>query len=114
ARPHLQDRIAPMGERQRGGGRRRLLRGRPQRLRQRLPGEIGSRQVGGEIRRDDVDLVAGPEPIADDLARRLRGFGPVGLLAVVAILAGNVLVIPLSAVLVLVWAHLSDTPWGAF
>ena len=60
-----------------------------------------------------MDLVAGPEPIADDFARRLRGFGPVGLLAVVAILAGNVLVIPLSAVLVLVWAHLSDTPWGA-
>lgn len=51
--------------------------------------------------------------MADDFARQLRGFGPIGLLAVMVIIAGNLLVIPLSAVLVLVWAHLSDTPWGA-
>jgi len=42
---------------------------------------------------------------------QLRGFGPVGLLALLVILAGNLIVAPLSAVLVLVWARLSQTPW---
>jgi len=46
-----------------------------------------------------------------DVAAQLRGFGPVGLLALLFILAGNLLVVPLSAVLVLVWSHLSQTPW---
>jgi membrane protease YdiL (CAAX protease family) len=46
-----------------------------------------------------------------DVAARLRGFGPVGLLALLVVLAGNLLVVPLSAVLVLVWARLSRTPW---
>ena len=41
----------------------------------------------------------------------LRGFGPLGLLAIVVILAGNLLFIPLSALLVLAWAQLSETPW---
>src|SRR5213593_1148912 len=45
------------------------------------------------------------------VAAQLRGFGPVGLLALLFILAGNLLVVPLSAVLVLVWSHLSQTPW---
>ena len=45
-----------------------------------------------------------------DVAAQLRGFGPVGLLALFIILAGNLLVVPLSAVLVLVWAQLSQTP----
>ena len=44
--------------------------------------------------------------------RRLRGFGPVGLLAIVVILIGNFVFVPLSAILVLVWAHLSRTPWS--
>ena len=47
------------------------------------------------------------DPIAGDL----RGFGPLGILAIVIILAGNAVVAPLSAVLVLVWAWLSRTPW---
>jgi membrane protease YdiL (CAAX protease family) len=52
----------------------------------------------------------------DRLAADLRGFGPVGLLAfVVIILSGNVfagnVVVPLGAVLVLVWARWSRTPW---
>ena len=42
---------------------------------------------------------------------QLRGFGPVGLLALLVILAGNLVVVPLSAVLVLAWARLSRTPW---
>ena len=45
------------------------------------------------------------------VARRLRGFGPTGILAIVAVLAGNLLFVPLSAVLVLVWAYWSRTPW---
>jgi membrane protease YdiL (CAAX protease family) len=45
------------------------------------------------------------------LAASLRGFGPLGILAIVLILAGNELFVPLSAILVLVWARLSRTPW---
>ena len=48
---------------------------------------------------------------SSDVAEQLRGFGPVGLLALLLILAGNLFVVPLSAVLVLVWAHFSQTPW---
>lgn len=41
----------------------------------------------------------------------LRGFGPLGLLAIALIYAGNFLFIPLSAILVLLWAWLSGTSW---
>ena len=47
----------------------------------------------------------------DHLAQRLRGFGPLGILAILIILAGNAVLEPLSAVLVLIWARLSRTPW---
>lgn len=47
------------------------------------------------------------------LAVRLRGFGPVGILAVILILLGNFIFIPLSALLVLWWRHLSQTSWRA-
>jgi membrane protease YdiL (CAAX protease family) len=47
----------------------------------------------------------------DRVAAALRGFGPLGILAILVILAGNFLVAPLSAVLVLVWTRLSRTPW---
>src|SRR3954454_18559904 len=46
-----------------------------------------------------------------DLRASLRGFGPLGLLAIVVILSGNFLFPPLSAVLVLFWARWSGTPW---
>ena len=56
-----------------------------------------------------------PGPIVDrdpdPIEARLRGFGPLGLAAMAVILAGNLVVAPLSAVLVLVWAHRSRTPW---
>jgi hypothetical protein len=42
---------------------------------------------------------------------KLRGFGPVGILAIAVILAGNLLFPPLSAILVLAWVRLSHTPW---
>jgi uncharacterized protein len=51
------------------------------------------------------------QPPDDHFAEALRGFGPLGILAVLVIFAGNLIVAPLSAVLVLVWARLSRTPW---
>jgi uncharacterized protein len=47
----------------------------------------------------------------DSLGARLRGFGPLGILAAIVVLAGNALFTPLSAILVLVWASISRTPW---
>jgi membrane protease YdiL (CAAX protease family) len=52
-----------------------------------------------------------PSDAGDSIAARLRGFGPLGFLAILIILAGNFLFTPLSAILVLVWARLSRTPW---
>ena len=46
----------------------------------------------------------------DRFAAELRGFGPLGILAVLVIAAGQI-VAPLSAVLVLAWRNLSRTPW---
>jgi CAAX protease family protein len=46
-----------------------------------------------------------------DPAEKLRGFGPAGLLALLVILAGGLVSPLLGAVLVLIWAHLSHTPW---
>ncbi len=54
---------------------------------------------------------AATAPADDALAVSLRGFGPVGLLAFLVILAGNLLVVPLTALLVLAWAWRSRTPW---
>jgi membrane protease YdiL (CAAX protease family) len=60
-------------------------------------------QASSEIRR--------ASPSGDPLADSLRGFGPLGLLAILIILAGNLVFMPFSAVLVLVWAWRSRTPW---
>lgn len=57
------------------------------------------------------DEAQAPLSAVDRFAARLRGFGPVGLLAILIILAGNMVVVPLSAVLVLAWAYESRTPW---
>jgi membrane protease YdiL (CAAX protease family) len=53
---------------------------------------------------------AGPSLAQDRFAVKLRGFGPLGILAILIIAAGQILA-PLSAVLVLVWTRLSHTPW---
>ena len=59
-----------------------------------------------------ADKAQAASPPPDALAERLRGFGPLGLLAIVVIvLAGNVGVVPLGAILVLLWAVRSRTPW---
>jgi uncharacterized protein len=55
---------------------------------------------------------AARDNIGDDReAAELRGFGPVGILAILAILSGNFLFSPLSAILVLFWVRLSRTAW---
>jgi len=46
----------------------------------------------------------------DRIAAALRGFGPLGLLAILVIVAGGFFP-PLGAVLALVWVVLSRTPW---
>jgi membrane protease YdiL (CAAX protease family) len=45
------------------------------------------------------------------LAARLRGFGLIGIVAMLIILGGNILFVPLSGILVLGWAWISKTPW---
>lgn len=51
-------------------------------------------------------------PASDDpTAAALRGFGPLGILAIVVILASVALFSPLSAILVLAWVVRSRTPW---
>ena len=47
----------------------------------------------------------------DRFAARLRGFGALGILAIIIILGGNFILTPLSAILVLIWAKISNTPW---
>ncbi|MGC2695291.1 MAG: type II CAAX endopeptidase family protein [Candidatus Angelobacter sp.] len=52
----------------------------------------------------------------DQFAARLRGFGPIGIVAILVILlTGNVfigkVIVPVGAVLVLVWMKWSRTPW---
>ena len=51
------------------------------------------------------------EPSDDRFAAALRGFGPLGIFAILVILAGNLVAVPLSALLVLVWTRWSRTPW---
>ncbi len=50
-------------------------------------------------------------PTNEGVAARLRGFGPLGIVAILVILGGNYLFAPLSAIFALVWAWLSRTPW---
>jgi hypothetical protein len=60
----------------------------------------------------EVPVGAGAAVTPDDpVAAGLRGFGPLGILAILAILVGNGLFAPLSGILVLVWAWRSRTPW---
>jgi len=55
--------------------------------------------------------VEAERPEDDRFAAALRGFGPVGILAFVVIALGNVLFLPLSAILVLIWARAARIPW---
>jgi membrane protease YdiL (CAAX protease family) len=49
-------------------------------------------------------------PSDDPVAAGLRGFGPLGLFAILVIVLSSIFK-PLSAILVLVWAWRSHTPW---
>src|SRR6266849_4440468 len=49
--------------------------------------------------------------IRQGFADGLRGFGPLGMVAILIILSGTLVAVLLSAVLVLVWVRLSRTPW---
>jgi CAAX protease family protein len=55
--------------------------------------------------------VLSPAQANDKLTARLRGFDPIGILAILIILGGNLIIPPLSAILVLIWVKISDTPW---
>ena len=46
-----------------------------------------------------------------EFAASLRGFGPAGIVAMLAVLAGNAIFLPGSAALVLLWVWRSRTPW---
>ena len=51
-------------------------------------------------------------PSDDAIAAALRGFGPLGIVAILVILViGNYPFAPVSAILVLVWVWRSHTPW---
>jgi membrane protease YdiL (CAAX protease family) len=58
-----------------------------------------------------VAEVDSPASSDDRFAARLRGFGPLGILAILIILGGDFIIIPLSAILVLSWTKISRTPW---
>ncbi len=61
---------------------------------------------------DRMGVESGAPASADDrFAADLRGFGPLGILVILVILFGNSAYLPLSPVLVLVWAWRSHTPW---
>src|SRR5687768_257203 len=71
------------------------------------PSELSKQALGSP-----VEARAGAPPPDDRLAEDLRGFGAVGILAIlVIVLSGNYRFVPLSAILVLVWAWRSRTPW---
>jgi len=58
-------------------------------------------------------MIPGTSARTSDTARRLRGFGPLGVLAVLIIVASSVAGFFISALLVLAWARASDTPLGS-
>ena len=64
----------------------------------------------GAVSPKPSDREAGHSP-DDKIAVALRGFGPLGILAILVVLSGNLIAPPLSAVLVLLWVYRSHTPW---
>jgi uncharacterized protein len=45
------------------------------------------------------------------LVARLRGFGPIGIAAILVILGANLTIAPLGAILILLWAKVTRVPW---
>src|SRR5205814_8563180 len=48
----------------------------------------------------------------DGFAAKLRGFGPAGITAIILVLAGNIVVPPLGALLALLWTWWARVPWA--
>ena len=76
----------------------------------------GSSELPEEPREGPVEA-RGERLLGDRFAERLRGFGPLGIVAMLLILvSGNTpvgsVVVPFGAVLVLLWARWSRTPWA--
>jgi membrane protease YdiL (CAAX protease family) len=57
-----------------------------------------------------VEAVGAP-PRRERLAQALRGCGPLGWIAFLVVTAGAMVVTPLGALLVVLWAWFSRTPW---
>jgi uncharacterized protein len=57
------------------------------------------------------ETTPGSPPGEDRLAEQLRGFGPVGILAMLVIVAAGPVLEPLGALLALLWVRRSHTPW---
>jgi uncharacterized protein len=72
-----------------------------------MTGEVSKSPVPG--REVSAEAQAGMQS-GDRVAARLRGFGPLGILAILVVFAGNLIIVPLSAILVLLWAQRSGTP----
>ena len=64
-----------------------------------------------QIPRLPVETPAPPLP-GDLLAARLRGFGPLGIVTMLVIIALGPILEPLGAILVLAWVRRSHTPWS--
>ena len=60
-----------------------------------------------------ADSGTGQSDLGGRFAASLRGFGPIGLIAIAAILAGNLFMAPLGAILVLLWVWQSRVGWPA-
>ena len=73
-----------------------------------MPGDVSKLRVSDS----QAPAEAGMQP-EDRVAAALRGFGPGGSLAILVVFAGNLVVVPLSAILVLLWARRSGTPLSA-
>ena len=70
---------------------------------------IDGPKVTEQVLQPRVEAVRNP-PSDDRFAADLRGFGPTGILAMLVIIASQILA-PLNALLVLLWAKRSHTPW---
>jgi membrane protease YdiL (CAAX protease family) len=72
---------------------------------------VNTEETGGHPPSRGYGGTSRPPLQQDELAKRLRGFGPLGILSILIIFAGNFLFAPLSAIFVLAWVSLSHTPW---
>jgi uncharacterized protein len=70
-----------------------------------------SKPPPSEERRSGERRSLGENSVDERIARRLRGFGLLGIVAMLIVLGGNFLFTPLSGILVLVWAWISKTSW---